>query len=104
MKSIVYFILSVCVIIYVAVLSVINIYGTVAVELWGVGGQIMLGIASYGGIAIVFLYALVNFFGNPLKTVFFVLLVLALIIWILTLTIPGVFRNLFGIAGTITKG
>ena len=104
MKSIVYFILSVCVIIYVAVLSVINIYGTVAVELWGVGGQILLGIASYGGIAIVFLYALVNFFGNPLKTVFFVLLVLALIIWILTLAIPGVFRSLFGIANTITKG
>lgn len=65
---------------------------------WGGIGTFLLGIANYGGIAIVFLYALVNFFGNPLKTVFFVLLVLVLVIWILTLAIPGVFQNLFGIA------
>lgn len=97
MKSIVYFILSVCVIIYIAVLSVINIFPATTIIGWGTFGTILVGIAQYGGLAIVMMYALVNFFGSPLKTVFFVLLVLVLIFFILTATIPETFQKLFGI-------
>ncbi len=99
MKTIIYFILSVLVIIYVAVLSTFNILGESAIIAWGTWGTILKGIADYGGLALVFLYALVNFFGSPLKIVFFVLLTLVIIIYILTCTIPSFFQGLFGIGG-----
>ncbi len=90
MKKSLYFILAVFTIIYIGFLCYKNITGveSTAVDL----------IATYGGLAIALLYAAINFFGNPLKIVFFVLLILAVIVLILTAVIPDVFRNLFGIA------
>ena len=90
MKKSLYLILAVLTIIYIGFLCYKNITGveSTAVDL----------IATYGGLAIALLYAAINFFGNPLKIVFFVLLILAVIVLILTAVIPDVFRNLFGIA------
>lgn len=90
MKKSLYFILAVLTIIYIGFLCYKNITGveSTAVDL----------IATYGGLVIALLYAAINFFGNPLKIAFFVLLILAVIVLILTAVIPDVFRNLFGIA------
>lgn len=98
MKTILYFILSIGVIIYVAAMCAVNIVGVSAVLAWGTIGAIVSGVASYGGIALVFAFALINFFGNPLKIVFFVILIIVLIVYILTLAVPAFFQNLFGVA------
>jgi len=99
MKTILYFILSVLVIVYVAVLCMFNILGEATVMAWETWGTILKGIADYGGVALVFFFALVNFFCSPLQVVFFVLLTLVIIIYILTCTIPSFFQGLFGIGG-----
>ncbi len=90
MKSIVYFILAVLTIAYIGFMCYVNIAGT--------NSDVEYYISVYGALAIALAYAGVNFFGNPLKIVFFVLLVLAVIILILTIAIPDVFRSLFGVA------
>lgn len=90
MKKTVYFILACITIIYIAFLCYTNIVGFSAA--W------MSYVAIYGGLGIAVLYAAINFFGNPLKVVFFVLLILAVVVLILTIAIPDVFRQLFNIA------
>lgn len=90
MKSIVYFILACLTIIYIGFLCYVNIAGTKS--------DIEYYVSVYGALAIALAYAGVNFFGNPLKIVFFILLVLAVIVLILTIAVPGIFRSLFGIA------
>ena len=89
MKKIIYFIFAILTIIYVGFLCYYNIAEETT--------KVMEYIAIYGGLLIALMYAAVNFFGNPLKIVFFVLLVLSVIILILTIAIPDVFKNLFGI-------
>lgn len=89
MKKIIYFIFALITIVYVAFLCYYNITN--------VSSQVLDYIAIYGGLVIALMYAAVNFFGSPLKIVFFVLLVLMVIILILTIAIPDVFRNLLGI-------
>ena len=54
-------------------------------------------IANYGGLAIMLAYSAINFFGNPLKIAFFILLVLATVFLILTAVMPDTFRELFNI-------
>ena len=89
MRKIIYFIFALITIVYVAFLCYYNITN--------VSSQVLDYIAIYGGLVIALMYAAVNFFGSPLKIVFFVLLVLMVIILILTIAIPDVFRNLLGI-------
>ena len=89
MKTILYFILAVLTIGYIALLC----YCNVAVEV----NQTIQYIANYGGLAIMLLYAGINFFGNPLKIAFFILLVLATVFLVLTAVMPDTFRSLFGI-------
>ena len=89
MKKIIYFIFALITIVYVAFLCYYNITN--------VSSQVLDYIAIYGGLVIALMYAAVNFFGSPLKIVFFVLLVLMVIVLILTIAIPDVFRNLLGI-------
>lgn len=89
MKKIIYFIFALITIVYVAFLCYYNITN--------VSSQVLDYIAIYGGLVIALMYAVVNFFGSPLKIVFFVLLVLMVIVLILTIAIPDVFRNLLGI-------
>ena len=90
MKKTLYFILACLTIIYIGFLCYVNIAG--ATSEWS------YYLSVYGGLAIALLYAAINFFGSPLKIVFFVLLVLATIVLVLTIAIPDVFRQLFGIA------
>ncbi len=52
-------------------------------------------IVRFGGIAIIFCFALVNFTGNPLKTVFFILLILAIVCYVIVLIVPDFFSNIF---------
>lgn len=89
MKKIIYFIFALITIVYLAFLCYYNITN--------VSSQVLDYIAIYGGLVIALMYAAVNFFGSPLKIVFFVLLVLMVIVLILTIAIPDVFRNLLGI-------
>ncbi len=89
MKSIIYFILAVLTIVYVGFLCYVNIAG----DFTGV----LKYISVYGGLGIALLYAAINFFGNPLKIVFFILLILSVVVLILTIAIPDVFRDLLGI-------
>ena len=89
MKKIIYFIFALITIVYVAFLCYYNITN--------VSSQVLDYIAIYGGLVIALMYVAVNFFGSPLKIVFFVLLVLMVIVLILTIAIPDVFRNLLGI-------
>lgn len=89
MKSVVYFILAVLTIVYIGFLCYVNIAEP--------AGAVIEYISVYGGLLIALLYAGINFFGNPLKIVFFVLLILAVVVLILTIVIPDVFRNLFGV-------
>lgn len=90
MKSIAYFILAVLTIAYIGILCYINIAQPT--------GAAYDYISVYGGLVIALAYAAINFFGNPLKIVFFILLILAVVVLILTIAIPDVFRSLFGIA------
>lgn len=89
MKKIIYFILAVITIAYVGFLCYINIVPPTS--------EILNYISIYGGLAIALAYAAVNFFGSPLKVVFFVLLVVAVVVLALTIAIPGIFRSMFGI-------
>ena len=93
MKTILYFILSVITIIFVGFLCYVNIVGLENVSL------ALNYVAVYGGLVIALAYAAINFFGNPLKTVLFIILVVMVIVLIFTLAIPDSFRSLFGING-----
>ena len=93
MKSILYFILAVLTIIYIGFLCYVNIVGLENVA------QALNYVAIYGGLVIALAYAAINFFGSPLKTVFFVLLVVAVMVLILTIALPDAFRGLFGMNG-----
>lgn len=90
MKSILYFVLACLTVVYIGFLCYVNIVGSTA--MW------MTYISVYGGLAIALAYAVINFFGNPLKMVFFILLIIAVVVLILTIAIPDVFRKLFNIA------
>lgn len=89
MKTILYFVLAILTIGYIALLC----YCNVAIEV----NETVRLIANYGGLAIMLAYAAINFFGNPLKVAFFILLVLATVFLILTAVMPDTFRELFHI-------
>ena len=90
MKSILYFILACLTICYIGFLCYVNIVG--------VSADWMSYVAIYGGLVIALAYAAINFFGSPLKVIFFILLVLATVVLILTIAIPDAFRSLFKVA------
>ncbi len=52
-------------------------------------------IVNFGGIAIIFCFALLNFAGSPLKTVFFILLIVAILAYIIVMAMPNEIFNLF---------
>ena len=98
MKKILYTILSILSIVYIAFLAV-NIVRT-NVAAWnpdfGWFEKVFKIIVDFGGIAIIFCFALVNFAGSPLKTVFFILLILAIVLYMIVLAAPDFIFNLFG--------
>ncbi len=97
MKKVIYTILSILSIVYIAFLT-INVIKTQTDWNPDFGGFEMWFnlIVNFGGIAIIFCFALVNFAGSPLKTVFFILLILAIVAYAIVLSVPDFFYNLFG--------
>ena len=89
MKSTLYFILACITIVYIGFLCYVNIYGIEEMALW------MQYVSIYGGLVIALAYAAVNFFGSPLKIVFFILLIVMTILLVFTIAIPNTFRTLF---------
>ena len=89
MKKSLYFILAIITIVYIGFLCYANLVGLENLS------KIMNYIAIYGGLLIALLYAGINFFGNPLKIVFFILLIVMIVLLILTIAIPDIFRSLF---------
>lgn len=101
MKKVLYTILSILSIIYIGFLIVDTVKARTA---WDPAvlnpdvhwfGKIFDFVVRFGGIAIIFAFALVNFTGNPLKTVFFILLIVAIVAYIIVLATPDFFYNLF---------
>ena len=88
MKKILYFILACITIIYIGVLCYANI--ALDVPSW------IYYIEVYGGLVIALAYAIINFIGSPLKIVFFILLILAVVALILSICIPDTLRQFFG--------
>ena len=89
MKRILYFVLAIITILYIGVLC----YANIAVDepSW------MYYVEVYGALAIALAFSVVNLFGSPLKIAFFILLVLAVVLLILTICIPEVIRGLLGV-------
>ena len=98
MKKVLYTILSILAIIYIGFMCVDVIKRANPDFLADMGWftKIYNLIVSFGGIAIIFCFALVNFAGSPLKTVFFILLILAIVCFIIVSIVPDFFYNIFG--------
>lgn len=96
MKKVIYTILSICSIVYIAFL-VVNVIRVEANWNFNMGWfeGVFKWIVNFGGVAIIFCFALVNFTGNPLKIVFFVLLVIAIVCYIVVLAVPDFVYDLF---------
>lgn len=87
MKTVLYFVLSLLTIVYVGILCYLNICPD-AVTTGTVIGEILKYVQLYGGVVLVFVFAFVNFFGSPLKAVFFTILIVVAIAFIVTAIIP----------------
>lgn len=96
MKKVLYTILSIASIIYIGFLVVNVVMQQTAWEPNMGGFQPWFdAIVNFGGVAIIFCFALVNFTGNPLKVVFFILLIVAIIAYIVVLAAPEVIYDWF---------
>ncbi len=97
MKKILYTILSICAIVYIVFLS-LNIFITKGLwtPSWGGFQKWFDIIVNFGGVAIIFAFALVNFAGSPLKVAFFIALIVAIILYIVVLSAPEPLFKLFG--------
>lgn len=95
MKKVLYTILSILSIVYIVFLSM----DIMMDEGWnpdmGWFTQVFDFIVRFGGVAIIFCFALVNFAGSPLKTAFFIVLIVAIVAYIIVLVAPDFFYNLF---------
>ncbi|MBQ8844906.1 MAG: hypothetical protein IJ008_02690 [Clostridia bacterium] len=52
-------------------------------------------ILSFGAVAIIVVYALINFSGNPLKLVFLVLLIIVVALYLVAMFAPDFIYNIF---------
>lgn len=95
MKKLIYFILSICVICYIAIM----IYVAAVPDLHALGawGEALRYISLYGGVALLFAFAITNFTGNILKIILLVLLILITLFYIFVVAFPDYFADLFGI-------
>lgn len=96
MKKILYTVLSILSIVYIGFLIVHVIDAQTAWEpdMGGFRPWFDL-IVNFGGVAIIFLFALVNFAGNPLKVAFFILLIVAIVVYIIVMACPDVIYSWF---------
>ena len=93
MKKIIYTILSILSIIYIGFLIVNVVRGDATYggfETW------FDLIVNFGGVAIIFCFALVNFAGSPLKIAFFIALIVVIVLYVIVLAAPDFFVGLFG--------
>ena len=86
MKKIVYFILSILGILYIFSLSALVVVPNAAELGWF--GQVLHYFNIYGGAAIVFLFAAVNFSGSVWKIILSILLILVTVLYIVATIIP----------------
>ncbi len=90
MKTVLYFILSLLTIVYVGLMCYINIVPSALLAgTWF--AKVLQIVSQYGGVALVFVFAFVNFFGSPLKAVFFTILIVVAIFYIITAVVPDIF-------------
>jgi len=96
MKKVLYTVLSILSIVYIGFL-IINVIKTQTAWSPDMGGFQMWFdlIVNFGGIAIIFCFALVNFAGSPLKIVFFILLIVAIVCYIIVLAVPDSIYKIF---------
>lgn len=98
MKKLIYFVLSILAVAYIGVL-VLDSVGVLGVESLGGFATFLYYFKTYGGVAIVFLYACTNFTGNIFKIVLFILLLLMTVLFLLV-QVPAInefFRSILGI-------
>ena len=98
-KKVIYFVLSVLTIAYFAAL-VCDAIGVVSPAVLGDFTVVVQYFITYGGVALVFMYACTNFTGNIFKIVLFILLLVMAILFVLV-QIPSInefFRSLLGLA------
>lgn len=93
MKTVLYFVLSILTIVYVGFMCAINIAPGL-IETGTTFGQFLEFVRQYGGVILVFIFAFVNFFGSPLKAVFFTILILVAIFYIITAAAPQIFGQI----------
>ena len=96
MKKVLYTILSILSVAYIAFLAISVLADKTAWDPSFVNQKWFELILQFGGVAIIFAFALVNFAGSPLKTVFFILLIVAVIAYIVVLAAPDAIYKLFG--------
>ena len=96
MKKLLFTILSILAIGYIVCLSLNIVAAETAWNPAWVNSKWFELIIRFAGIAIIFCFALVNFAGSPLKTVFFILLILAVVGYVIVLASPSFVYKLFG--------
>ena len=95
MKRLIYFILSICVIVYIGIM--IYVAAVPDLQALGTWGEALRYISLYGGVALLFAFAITNFTGNIFKIILFILLILVTIFYIFVVAFPDYFADLFGI-------
>lgn len=97
MKKILYTVLSILSIVYILFLS-LNIFITKGLWTPNMGGfqKWFDIIVQFGGVAIIFAFALVNFTGSPLKVAFFIALIVAIVLYVVVISAPEPLFKLFG--------
>ena len=96
MKKIIYFVLSIAVILYIGIM----IYVTAVPDLSALGkwGEALRYISLYGSAVLLFAFAVTNFTGNIFKIILLVLLILVSGVYVFVVAFPDYFANLFGLA------
>lgn len=95
MKTVLYFVLSILTIAYVAFMCCVNIAPGL-IESAGAFGQFLNFVRQFGGVILVFIFAFVNFFGSPLKAVFLTILILVALFYAITAIFPQWFSGAIG--------
>ena len=98
-KKVVYFVLSILAIAYIAPL-VCDSVGVLSADVLGEFAVAIDYFKTYGGVALVFLYACTNFTGNIFKILLFILLLVMAILFVLVQFEPvnNFFRSILGLA------
>lgn len=96
MKKLIYLILSIAVIAYIGLM--IYVAAVPNFEALGVWGKVLRYVSMYGGVALLFAFAITNFTGNIFKIVLLILLILVTIFYAVVVAFPDYFAELFGLA------